>query len=255
MSNKLFGFINRKTLDIPEKASRRIMNDGYLDSLYREELSLIFSAVTSSRNANVVEIGSAGGNTKSVYPNVITTDVRAAHGVDLVMRAESISFEDLSLDVIFGMDAFHHVRDPEQHLREVSRTLRVGGNALYIEPNWNWFSRFCFKILLKYLHPEPYDDRVEEWSLTDPDPMMGNQSQAYNIFVRDSEKFKSIFPELQVEILDPIKGLSFLLSGGVHTRLPIPSRILLTISKFENSRPKLLSKVALGRLIRLTKIS
>ena len=255
MGNKLFGIINRKTLDIPEKATRRIMNDSYLDNLYREELNLIFGAVTSNQKNQILEIGSAGGNTKSVYPNVITSDVRAADGVDLVMRAELISFGDQTLDIIFGMDAFHHVRDPEQHLREVSRTLRVGGNALYIEPNWNNFSRFCFKILLKYLHPEPYDDEIEEWKLTDLDPMMGNQSQAYNIFVRDLEKFNALFPNIKVEILNPIKGIAFLLSGGVHTRLPIPSGILLQISRFENSRPSLLSKFALGRLIRLTKTS
>lgn len=242
-------------MDVPEKASRRIMNDAYLDRLYREELNLIFGAITSNQRNNVLEIGSAGGNTKSVYPNVITSDVRAAEGVDLVMSAELINFEDDSLDVIFGLDAFHHLRDPELHLREVLRTLRVGGNALYIEPNWNLFSRLCFKILLKYLHPEPYDDRVEDWKLINPDPMMGNQSQAYNVFVRDFEKFTTLFPNIQVEILNPIKGIAFLLSGGVHTRLPIPSGILLQISRFENSKPRLLSKFALGRLIRLTKTS
>jgi SAM-dependent methyltransferase len=255
LSSKLFGLINRKTLDIPEKATQRILGDKYLDTLYRNELNLIFGAITSISQKNIVEIGAAGGNTKEIYPNVVTTDVRPAIGVDLLMSAEEFKFDDESLDAIFGLDAFHHVRDPEKHLNEVLRVLRIGGNAIYIEPNWNLFSKFCFKILLKYLHPEPYDTQVKKWELENIDPMMGNQSQAHNIFVRDIDKFNFLFPNLQVEILDSIKGLSFLLSGGVHTRLPIPSRFLLAIYKFEERNPVFLSKFALGRLIRLTKVS
>jgi hypothetical protein len=201
-----------------------------------------------------MEIGAAGGITKVVWPEVITTDVRVSPGVDFEMSAEKIDAEDNSVHVLFGMDALHHARNPRAHFVELQRVLVSGGNAIYIEPNWNFFSRLCFKVLLKYLHPEPYDTKQQDWEIKNDDPMMGNQAQGFNIFVRDEEKFHKDFPNLRIEILQPLKGLSFLLSGGVHTRLPIPSAILLKLYRFEEGNRRWISNFGLGRIIRLTKV-
>lgn len=255
MSSKLFGFIERKTLDNPGSAMERIELDAFLRTLFTDELSLIKAAITSPTQGSIIEIGAAGGITKVVWPEVMTTDVRVGPGVDKEMYGEKIEVEDNTLDVLFGMDALHHVRDPEAHFRELDRALKVGGNAIYIEPNWNKFSILCFKYLLKYLHPEPYDMKQKEWKISNDDPMMGNQAQAYNIFVRDGVKFATLHPNLSIEFLSPLKGLAFLLSGGVHTRLPIPSRLILSIYNFENRNPKWIARFSLGRVIRLTKIA
>ena len=253
MSNKLFGFYERKTLDDPGSAMDRISNDDYLRTLFTDELNAIRSAVTAKHVTKIIEIGAAGGITKIVWPEVLTTDVRMGPGIDKVMTAEIITAPDDSVDVLFGMDALHHARDPRAHFRELERVLKVDANAIYIEPNWNKFSVLCFKYLLKYLHPEPYDTKQPEWEIENDDPMMGNQAQAFNIFVRDLKKFESEFPKLKIEILQPLKGLSFLLSGGVHTRLPIPSFLILKLYRFENSHFKWLSITSLGRVIRITK--
>lgn len=254
MSNKLFGFYERKTLDDPGSAMDRITNDNYLRTLFTDELNAIRNAVTAERVTKIIEIGAAGGITKNVWPEVLTTDVRMGPGIDQEMTAEIITASDESVDVLFGMDALHHARDPRAHFRELERVLKPGANAIYIEPNWNKFSILCFKYLLKYLHPEPYDTKQIDWEIDNEDPMMGNQAQAFNIFVRDIKKFNAEHPNLRVEILEPIKGLSFLLSGGVHTRLPIPSAIILKLYRFENSHPKWLDMTSLGRIIRITKI-
>ncbi len=231
----------------------KILNDFYLRTLFTDELNAIRSAITADQESNVIEIGAAGGITKIVWPEVQTTDVRIGPGIDKEMTAEVIDAQDDSVDVLFGMDALHHARDPRSHFRELSRVLKLGGNAIYIEPNWNKFSILCFKYLLKYLHPEPYDTKQSEWEIQNDDPMMGNQAQAFNIFVRDSKKFAVEFPNLNVEILQPIKGLSFLISGGVHTRLPIASSLILKLYNFENAHPGWLKITSLGRLIRITK--
>jgi SAM-dependent methyltransferase len=254
MSDKLFGFYERKTLSEPANAVARILRDGYLNRLFSDELEAIRNAITINNPTRIIEIGAAGGITKAVWPEVETTDVRVSPGVDYEMSAEAISAPDDSVDVIFGMDALHHARSPRKHFVELNRVLKPGGNAIYIEPNWNFFSRLCFKVLLKYLHPEPYDTRQREWEIKNDDPMMGNQAQAYNIFVRDIGTFSNEFPNLKVEILQPLKGLSFLLSGGVHTRLPIPSGLLLPIYNFEENNARWISKFGLGRIIRITKI-
>lgn len=253
MSSKLFGIIKRSTLDVPDYAENRIANDVYLNSLYTEELALIRGSATVTQLKDIVELGSAGGNTKQVWPEVVTTDVRKAQGVDLEMSAEKLDFPNKSIDLIFGLDALHHFRSPAKHFAEVDRVLRNNGNAVYIEPNWNMFSMLCFKFLLKYLHPEPYNTKVGHWDLTDPDPMMGNQAQAHNIFIRDAAEFKKQFPNLTIEIGEPIKGLSFLLSGGVHTRLPISGKLLWKFHCWEQRHPKWKNAFALGRVIVLTK--
>lgn len=254
MSDKLFGFYERKTLSEPAHAVQRITGDGYLNRLFTDELIMIKKSVTIPDPQRIIEIGGAGGITKLVWPEVETTDVRISPGIDYEMSAEKLLAEDNSVDVLFGMDALHHVRNPKQHFSELNRVLKRGGNAIYIEPNWNRFSQFCFKILLKYLHPEPYDTKQVEWEISNPDPMMGNQAQAFNIFIRDSDVFKKEYPNLSVEILRPLKGLSFLLSGGVHTRLPIPSALLLPMYRFEESNQKWINAFGLGRVIRLTKM-
>ena len=255
MSNKLFGVIPRKTMDSPNAAVNRIEEDKFLKYIYAYQLEIIRQICKSSASAgDIIEVGAAGGITKLLWPEAITTDVRQAAGVDRVMLAEELGAKNNSLMCIFGMDALHHVQDPETHFVEVDRCLKTGGVAIYIEPNWNFFSKFTFGFALKYLHPEPYDVNSNGWKLISDDPMMGNQAQAHNIFVRDSQKFNSLFPGLQVEILQPVKGLSFLLSGGVHTRLPIPSSFLLPIFKWEAKRSKWMSVFGLGRVIKITKL-
>ena len=254
MSDKLFGFYERKTLSEPANAVARILKDGYLNRLFSDELNAIKSAITVQNPMRIIEIGAAGGITKAVWPQVETTDVRVSPGVDYEMSAEEIAAPDGSVDVLFGMDALHHARSPRKHFQELNRALKQNGNAIYIEPNWNFFSQLCFKVLLKYLHPEPYDTKQKNWEIDNDDPMMGNQAQAYNIFVRDISVFLKEFPNLKVEILQPLKGLSFLLSGGVHTRLPIPSWFLLIIYNFEENNARWINKFGLGRIIRITKI-
>lgn len=241
-------------MDKPDEATERIENDKFLSELFKDELTAIRIHEPKNVQGIIVEIGAAGGNTKSVWPEVVTTDVRASIGVDRIMKAENIDFEDNSLKMLFGMDALHHVKEPKKHFDEIYRVLAIGGCAVYIEPNWNLFSKFCFKYLLRYLHPEPYNTTVEFWELKDPDPMMGNQAAAHNIFVRDIHQFKHLYPNLRVEILNPIKGLAFLISGGVHTRLPIPKFLLISIYRLENRSGKWLSIFGLGRLIKITKV-
>jgi hypothetical protein len=83
--------------------------------------------------------------------------------------------------------------------------------------------------------------------------MMGNQAQAHNIFIRDRALFREQFPNLEIEIGQPIKGLSFLFSGGVHTRLPISGKALWKFHGWEQKHPQWLEVFALGRVIVLTK--
>ena len=257
VSHKLFGFIPRKTVEEPGKALERIENDAFLNHIYKFQTNRIKEIHKTSYKGpakSIIEIGAAGGITKTIWPEVLTTDVRISPGVDIEMQAEKIIAENSSVSLIFGLDALHHVRNPEKHFEEVDRSLVKGGQAIYIEPNWNLFSILCFKYLLKYLHPEPYDNKVNDWKIDNPDPMMGNQAQAHNIFVRDKRLFEDKFPNLQIELLEGLKGISFLFSGGVHTRLPIPGKLLIKFFDLETSNNKWMKFFSLGRIIVLNKL-
>ena len=242
-------------MDEPDLAEERILSDVFLRHIYEKQLDFIRTIYQSlnDKTGVVLEIGAAGGITKMVWPEVITTDVRLARGVDKVMSAHALEFPDSSIDLLFGMDALHHIPQPSLHFKELERCLKPGGKAVYIEPNWNLFSKVCFGFALKYLHPEPYDFSQKSWELQFDDPMMGNQAQAHNIFVRDSVKFRTKYPLLQVQTKMPLKGLAFLASGGVHTRLPLPRQLLVMISRIEHSSEKWINVFGLGRLIEISK--
>ena len=253
MSKKVFGLFQRKTLDKPELARRRIEKDVFLRNHYLHATLQVRSLLSASPNSQILEVGAAGGVTKMFWPEVHTSDIRQDSEVDFVMAAEEIKFESNYLDGIFGIDALHHIDDPVEHFREVSRVLKNGASAVYIDPNWNLFSKIIFRHVLKYIHPEPYDTDQLGWIKESNDPTEGNQAMAYIIFVRDFDKFRDLFPNLHVEILQPVKGLSFLFSGGVHTRTPIPGRLLWAFQKWENNHNGWMNHFGLARLIRITK--
>ena len=59
---------------------------------------------------------------------------RLDSSVELIeMNAEAMTFEDASFDVVCGTGILHHL-DLEKAFSEISRVLRPGGKALFIEP-------------------------------------------------------------------------------------------------------------------------
>jgi len=50
-----------------------------------------------------------------------------------VMNAEQLDFDDESFDLVFGSSILHHL-DLKKSYSEVSRVLRTGGRALFLEP-------------------------------------------------------------------------------------------------------------------------
>jgi SAM-dependent methyltransferase len=74
-----------------------------------------------------------------------------------VMTAEELSFEDDSFDVICGMSVLHHL-NLERALAEVARTLKPGGEAIFLEPLGhnpliNLYRRLTPRFRTPYEHP------------------------------------------------------------------------------------------------------
>jgi len=214
----------------------------YADSLRAMVDRLRLASVDAAR---VVEIGAAGGITKDVFPWIETSDVRTATGVDRVIAGESLPYGDASLDGLIAKDALHHIPDPNAHFAEVVRVLKPGARAVYLEPNWNRLSRLIFTRL----HPEPFDPDVASWARHSTDPMDSNQALAFIIFERDLASFEREYPALRLVGTEPCNGLSFLLSGGVHSRTPVPGSVLVRLKRREDRLPRVLRRTGLNRLI------
>ena len=248
----------------PESCRERILQDDFLYFTYsRNYLEMLKQRDTSEfknyqweqikealQNLRLLEIGSAGGILKEFFSEVRTSDVREGTGVDEFQDGQSLSLLDDSIDIILAKDTLHHLPDVEKHFMEVNRVLKSGGNAIYIEPNWNVVSRLVFK----YLHPEDWDMRTKTWKFISNNPLDANQALARMVFIRDSQTFRRKFPELDFEIHSkPINGLSYLISGGVNQRTIIPSSILIGLAKIESASELWMKLVGFNRIITVRK--
>ena len=70
----------------------------------------------------VLEIGSGAGYFKEVVPDTITSDVSPLDGVDQVIDASGLPFDDAGLRAIVMTNVLHHIPDCEAFFREASRS-------------------------------------------------------------------------------------------------------------------------------------
>lgn len=245
-------FSKRQRLETPNLSTQIILNDYFLLYNYRKIYTQLLQGHTIEQvDFKILEIGSAGGVLKEIFPFVITSDVREGFGVDLVIDVtKKLPFADNSIDLILAKDVLHHISDVNFHFREIQRVLKPGAEVRYIEPNWNFISN----IIFTFLHPEPFIKTQKSWSFESDDPMYSNQALPFIIFRRDISKFKQNYPDFSVEISNvPINGLAFLLSGGIYRRTPLPGSLLKKLDVIEAKCSFWMRLFGLNRLIILKK--
>ena len=106
-----------------------IKSKGFLRRLYLEFYSQISTAGGYDDRGMFVEVSSGGGFIKEVMPNIVTSDVVQHDGVDEVYPAESMRFDDESVNGIFILNCFHHFSEPTLVLGEFERVLLNGGSV------------------------------------------------------------------------------------------------------------------------------
>lgn len=183
--------------------------DLWADLQVRDEAS-----VPQRLAGKILEIGSGASYLKKVRPDVITSDIVGGQA-DMVVDAQAIPFENDSLRAIFLTHSFHHIPDVRKFLREAERTLAPGGVVSLIDIAHSPFARFFFSKI----HPEPYDDSREAWSLGE---MEANQALVWMVFDRDRAIFEREFPGLTIERITLLQWFGYLISGGVTQRNLIP---------------------------------
>lgn len=216
------------SLKVLKEHSSIILQKKQLNILYRAFYRELLSGF--SLRQKVVELGSGGGFIKQVRPNTITSDVLQAPGVDAVFQAEKIPFTSMSVDGFVMLNVFHHIKDPQKALAEMSRTLKVKGKIVMIEP-WNSpFGRFVYT----HFHHEVFDPHSKSWKIKGKKRMTdANGANPWIIFVRDRTLFHKLFPELTIRAVRPHTPFSYLLSGGLSRPAMIISPLMRVLIKVE----------------------
>jgi len=199
--------------------ARIIKSKGFLRRLYSEYYDQMGVAGGYDERGVFVEVGSGGGFVKEILPNTVTSDVVPHDGVDEVFPAESMPFDDGSVNGIFILNCFHHFCEPASVLGEFERVLVDGGSVVMIEPANTWWGR----LIHTHLHHESFDPSGE-WSLPTSGRFSGaNGALPWIVFVRDRGEFSKLFQSLAIDWVTYHTPLSYLVSGGLTWRQLAPT--------------------------------
>lgn len=201
-----------------------------------------------------VELGAGASLMKDFFRDMITTDVKPARHLDLVLDALSMPLRDASVRAFYAIDCFHHLPRPEDFFSELSRTLVPGGGCILIEPYYGPVARQLYKRLFA---SEDFDPRQEKWSA--PERAMGamrgaNQALSYVVFTRDREIFARRYPDLRLVLERPLNHyLRYLASGGLNFRPLLPAALAPLLRLCELALKPLNRILALHHVIVLRK--
>jgi SAM-dependent methyltransferase len=204
-------------LDDPETTALRrqiVCGKPFLRSVYEEWYGLI-DARLPEVTGDVLELGSGGGFLDTRVPGLVTSDVFEVPGIDRVIDARQLPFQDSSLRAIVMVNVFHHVPDVGPFLSEAERVLKPGGRIVMVEP-WNTaWSRYVHE---KW-HNEPFRPESETWGFPESGPLSGaNAALPWIVFERDRARLEADWPALRVTEVTPFMALRYLASGGVSLR-------------------------------------
>jgi SAM-dependent methyltransferase len=199
---------------------RRIVREKkYLRKIYEEWYGLIASSLPQGPG-RVLELGSGAGFFKEFVPNAVTTEIFSCSGIDVVMDGQRMPIGDQALKAVVMTDVMHHLPDVRKFFAETTRCVRSGGVVSMVEP---WVSGWS-KMIYRRLHHEPFEPGAENWAFPSSGPLSGaNGALPWIVFQRDRNAFEREFPQWDIEVIQPIMPLSYLVSGGVSMRSLVPA--------------------------------
>ena len=182
------------------------------------------------REGVAVELGSGGGFVKEVIPEMVTSDTLSYEGVDQVIDACKMPFEDESLKGICMLNVFHHIPDVTSFLKEAARCLKPRGRILIIDQHPGWIGWPIYT----FIHHEHFDSKSARWTFETSGPLSGaNGALAWMVFKRDRKAFEALFPRLKILRYDPHTPLLYWLSGGLKKWSLVPQGGLGMVRFFE----------------------
>lgn len=199
----------------------------FLSALYSEWYERILNTLPNKEH--VLELGSGAGFMSEYCPGLITSEIFETPGIDLVADACQLPFPERSLDAIVMTDVLHHIPNVKSFFHESTRCVRPGGKIVMIEPWRTSWSSWVYK----HLHSEPFLPDAG-WEIPSTGPLSGaNGALPWIIFERDRADFEAMFPEWQINRIEPMMPIAYLFSGGVSMRGFMPRWMYWPCRKLE----------------------
>jgi SAM-dependent methyltransferase len=241
-------------LDDPETTQLRIQiikSKLFLRKIYQEWYETIVGFLPGLEG-NILEIGSGAGFLNEFVPGLIPSDVFLCANSSLVLNAQDLPFNDLSLAGIVMVNVLHHLPNSRQFFKEATRCIRPGGMIIMIEPWLTTWSKFVYTKL----HHEPFHPETRRWEFPSSGPLSGaNGALPWIILKRDLDTFQLEFPEWRIQKIHPFLPFRYLFSGGVSMRQLAPGWSYGLFSRLEQLLEPWMDSLAMFALICLVKIN
>lgn len=217
--------IDRDSPDLLRIHAEIIKDKTMIHNVFQEfyNLCIELDKIYFTGDGKRVELGAGVSFIKDKNSNIITSDIKDYEGVDIVVNAQDMQFNNQEIHSFYGINCFHHFPNPREFFTELNRTLKPGGGAILIEPYYGLFSNILYK---KVHEDEFYDKNQLHWETGQNDGQFmtgANQALSYLIFERDKDIFESEFPDLEIVHTSVIHNyLRYLVSGGVNFKQLLP---------------------------------
>lgn len=206
-----------------------IKNKYYLFNIYKQYYSEFKRNIRNLPEGKIVELGSGGGFIKEIIPNAITSDIMELENCDLCFSALKMPFKKNSVAAFLMLNVFHHIKDPESALKEMSRCLKKNGKIIMIEPSNSFLSR----TIHKFIKIENFDTSLG-WKIRGNRPLSdANQALPFIIFNRDRNIFEKKFPNFKIIKNAYHTPLKYVISGGFSFNQLLPDITFNLVTKLE----------------------
>lgn len=215
----------------------------WYEKLYRDQ----FRNLASPETLRILEIGSGVSPLQQFYPNVLTSDVLELEYLDLVFDCHAIDevpeLHDKTFDAITLTNVLHHLRNPLEFLRRAAVKLKRGGKLIATEPYFSILSTPIFK----YLHHESVDFSIAKPELAKGGGPLANANIAipWLMFVKNPswvQQLRDIY-DFTDNSLRTFTSLSYMGTGGISHRIPLPSWIYRLLFQIDLSLSRALPRV------------
>jgi SAM-dependent methyltransferase len=199
----------------------------------------------------ILDIGGGTAHIKELRPDVISTDILAFPGIDVVADAHRLPFQDGCFAGIVMLDVLHHLERPIEFLNEAARLLKPGGRLAMIEPAMTAVARRFYH----YCHEEPVEMDVDPFAavVIDPsrDPFDANQAVPTLLFSTQTacSRVEEVVPLLRVRSVDWLSLLAYPLSGGFKNWSLMPAALISPILTLEEMIPVIVRRRTAFRMI------
>ncbi len=200
---------------------------------------------------NILDIGSGTAHIKEVRSDVISTDILAFPGIDVVADAHILPFANGAFSAIIMLDVLHHLERPIEFLKEASRVLRPGGRLSMIEPAMTPLARRFYDRF----HEEPVDMMADPFAMVtadrNRDPFDANQAIPSLLFSTEQarKRFEEAVPSFRVRHVDWQSLLAYPLSGGFQKWSLLPAAWVKPILSLERRTPLIIRKFLAFRMM------